>query len=194
MEQQYGQRISNLEREVHGLGTAIGALQAQGSATANRVDKIGDAIDRMIDQKSNQTPIFTPSLVLAIVAAFGALIVGGSQLMDMQVTKLETTMDSHQVVHAQQIQNIEEHLTVLEDARHQTHYEVARLHSLRDTLKLLRQEDQTYQRHHDDQYHKLEEKVDTLSREAAAATTARRAIGDYVKEHIANHPECDISK
>lgn len=186
MEQQYGQRISNLEKEVHGLGTAIGALQAQGMATAQRVDKIGDAIDRMLDQRAAAPPLFTPPFVLSmiggVVLAIGGLFLGGAQYVELAGSETQTRL---QVLHdrfSQHEENQAEAMAGYEDFRTQTHYEVSKLHEFKEQYREQRAEDLAQSRHMDDLFHQVDNRLREVESRLSSAETGMRAIGDFVKD------------
>lgn len=168
MEHQTTGRVSQLEKEVHSFreemhsqSRSIGELAAIQAMQGQRLDKIGDGVEKLIDHKSNSNP-FTLPIVLTLM---GAVFLGYQGITTYLALQMDPLVD--------RVSGVEVHLQDIEDFRAETHYEVARANAVRERLD-----------HLDGFIHGMQEDISELKVKAATSQTSTRAVGDYVREHV----------
>lgn len=141
------------------------------TAIEGRMDTFGAQLNRIEGALLNRASPWNVSAIIALVMMVGALLVGISGYVDLQLGNLRQVVDRNTEVGDRQ----EDHLEQLEAFRAEMHYEVGKVNKETDQFRSLADK-------HDDYHTNLDTRVRFLEQQAAAAEVSRRAIGDYAKE------------
>lgn len=176
------QRVSQLEREVHQLGAEIHGLargQSELSATqraqGERLERIGEGVDRLIEERAHKPPIWNTSAVIALVGTCIAFVWGVSSYVDIRTDALKGSDAALEHRLERFLDDLDEWMDDKDNFQRETHYEVAQLHGLKKEYNYKLQ-------HFDELDHVRDDRLNELEKKAAAAEVSRRAIGDYLKE------------
>lgn len=141
------------------------------TAIEGRMDTFGAQLNRIEGALLNRTSPWNVSAIIALVMMVGALLVGISGYVDLQLGNLRQVVDRNTQVGDRQ----QDTLDRLETFRSEMHYEVGKVNKETEQFKSLADK-------HDSYHTELDERVRTLEQESAASKVSRQAIGDYAKE------------
>lgn len=100
MEEHTTIRVSQLEQEVHTLGTgfanltgSVQEMRAIQSLQGARMDKIGDGVDKLIEHKGS-SGTFTPGIVMALMGAVFVAFLSMAEYIGLQQAPLVTHQET----------------------------------------------------------------------------------------------------
>ena len=163
------QRINQLERDYHTLASDVNAIARGQSelgavvrAQGDRLERIGEGVDRLIDERANRG--WNTQNVIAALGAIAAVLFGGSQYIELQLNHVEDDIARNSG-----------YIETLAEFRFQAHHEFGRVFERADTLT-------SRLDHYDEMYHKLDDMVREEQKKSEASRVSRQAIGGYAKE------------
>jgi len=154
------QRVNHIDSRVTGLTEDMASVKATSLQTSHSVDRLVE----MHNQSSKQN---WPALITTVIALVG--------IMGAGVTLLVGPLRAEQDRHAGRLNGITEAMITR-----------AYIDGKNDSDAVRIREDFA---HHDGLYHALISKVEANSEAIAAAKVSRKAIGDYVQEHVNDSTE-----
>ena len=189
MEEHTTGRVSQLEQEVHTLGTgftnltgSVQEMRAIQTLHGARMDKIGDGVDKLIEHKGS-SGTFTPGVVMALMGAVFVAFLSISEYISLQLAPLV----EHQSVLAQ---NVADERVVsraaIEDFqgfRAETHYEVATMESFMESVREIYKMDTAEKTHMDDRMHQMDARIRELEQQVRENTALLAERSLYVQNH-----------
>lgn len=193
MEHQTTGRVSQLEKEVHSLGSelhsqsrSLGELKAVQEMQGQRLDKIGDGVDKLIEHKGNH-PTFTPTLVLSLMAAVFLAFEGVTTYLTLQLEPLTTAQTRQQDTNEDIRDTLDAAIKEFQSFRAETHFEVAGFRSFKESQGASHGQLRERFMMLEEKLNDVQEDIADIQVQSATNITAIRAIGDYAKEHVAHH-------
>ena len=141
------------------------------TAIEGRMDTFGAQLNRIEGALLNKSSPWNISAIIALVMMVGALLMGISGYVDLQLGNLKQTVDRNTEVGDRQ----QDELDTLETFRSEMHYEVGKMNKDTENFRSLADK-------HDGYHTELDARVRDLEKMAAESVVSRRAIGDYAKE------------
>jgi uncharacterized coiled-coil protein SlyX len=142
MEHQTTGRLNQLEKEVSAMGNelhsqsrALGELSAIQSMQGARLDKVGDGVEKLLEQKANNH-MFTPSIVLSLIAGVFVAFLSVSEYISLQ---LDPILESQQGITTRASEDRSRNNDAIENFqgfRAETHFEVATWKAFEEAQKL----------------------------------------------------------
>ena len=140
------QRINQLERDYHNLSNDVNAIARGQSelgavvrAQGDRLERIGEGVDRLIDERGSRG--WNTQNVITAISVIGGLLYGGSQYLDLQLSHVKDDIARNSG-----------YIETLAEFRFQAHHEFGRVFEREDTLTARLD-------HFDELYHKLDDQV-----------------------------------
>ena len=141
------------------------------TAIEGRMDTFGAQLNRIEGALLNRQSPWNISAIIALVMMVGALLMGISGYVDLQLGNLKQTVDRNTEV----ADRHQDTLDRLESFRSEMHFEIGKMHKDAENFRSIYDKHDTYHSGLDERLRKVEEK-------AAAAEVSRRAIGDFAKD------------
>lgn len=143
------------------------------TAIEGRMDTFGAQLNRIEGALLNKASPWNVSAIIALVMMVGALLVGISGYVDLQLGNLKQVVDRNT-----QVSDIQhDAIRALETFRAEMHYEVGKVNKDTENFRSLADK-------HDDYHTDLDSRVRELERGVASTAVANEAIGKRLERHI----------
>ena len=182
LEQQTTGRLSQLESELHSQSRSLGELAAVQDMQGQRLNKIGDGVDKLIAHKG-ENPTFTPSIVMALIGGVFLIFVTISEYISLQLAPITSYQEQVLEQVSEQRTELQGRWGLFETFKAETHYEVATMESFRESVLEIYRASNDAKAHMDERLHQLDDRTRELEQQVSenVALLAERSL--YVQNH-----------